>query len=518
MIVRGAAVALALTVATGPTPHGKLTLSGSFRDGATITATGLKWTPAPGSPQSVAYSWSACKGSHCTPLSTPVRQPYLPSVVLGPHDVGKRVRVQETVTDVLRSGRERHVTRSYEAPHAVAPWPNGSPPRVDFVDGLPEAQTASTRERFALSDPHANRGDGKATIRCALDNGRYKRCSGSYLTPVLHLGTHTFKVRASNHAGARTTSFSWQVVSLPPPSACGACFEPGRSLTWDWQLQGKLAFRRVDMFDIDGFDTPAGVLSKIHARKGTTLPRERAICYLSLGSWERYRPDEASWPRAALGLALGGYPDEHWVDVRQLQGLMPLITARLQMCANKGFDGVEVDNIDGWNNHSGFPLTPQDAEAWLAATANKAHALGMFIIWKNDPYLVPFGRRYFDGALSEQCYQFEECTTQQNAGITFFPDMRCNTTSWKCGVSEFAAAGKWVGEVEYKWGVHGEDGAVCDPHQRCTPHSHNGTHTEVPYRTFCRDVYDGYGFSAWRAYESDAINGRDSFYCWAHYK
>jgi hypothetical protein len=90
--------------------------------------------------------------------------------------------------------------------------------------------------------------------------------------------------------------------------------------------------------------------------------------------------DEASWPARALGLALGGYLDEHWVDVRQLSALKPVISARLKLCARKGFDGVEVDNIDGWDNRSGFPLTPQDAEAWPARIANEAHALGMFVL------------------------------------------------------------------------------------------------------------------------------------------
>jgi hypothetical protein len=308
------------------------------------------------------------------------------------------------------------------------------------------------------------------------------------------------------------------VVPLARPAPCGTCFKPGRLLSWDWQLQGRLRFRKVDMFDVDGFDTPRWAVARIHARSGRTLPHERAICYLSLGSWERYRPDEGSWPTRALGFALGGYPDEHWVDVRQLSALMPVISARLKLCADKGFDGVEVDNIDGWDNRSGFPLTPQDAEAWLAQIANEAHALGMFVVWKTDPYLASFGVRYFDGALSEQCYQYEECTARQNAGITFFAGMRCNLTTLACGVGQFAAAGKWVGEVEYKWGVRGEDGVVCDPGQRCALSVHHGTRVEVPYRTFCKAVYGGYRFSAWRAYESDAINGRHSFYCWLKYK
>jgi hypothetical protein len=516
------AVVLALAAHAGPMPHGTLKLTGTFRDGSTITAQGLSWHASPGSLQSVSYSWSACTRSRCARLSTPPQQPYLAGVTLGPGDVGKRIRVRESATDVLPGGRERHASRTYESHRAVAPWPAGRPPRVDFVYGLPEQQTASTREQFDLSLPHANPGDGKVTVSCSLDGTAYSRCSRSYLTPSLGLGTHVLTVRARNRAGARTTSYSWKVVPLPAPVACGSCFEPphldagGHPMSWDWQLQGKLVFRRVDMLDVDGFDTPQQTVAKIHARAGRTLSHERAICYLSLGSWERYRPDEASWPSRALGLGLGGYPDEHWVDVRQLQALWPLIVAREQMCAAKGFDGVEVDNIDGWDNHSGFPLTPEDAQAWLAQVANEAHALHMFVLWKNDPYLASFGERYFDGALSEQCYQYEECTARQNAGIRFFKGLRCDTATLPCGVAQFAAVGKWVGEVEYKWGVPHEDGAVCDPRQHCALRSRRGSHTEVPYKAFCDAVYRGLGFSAWRAYESDSINGRHAFYCWRH--
>ena len=516
----------------GPSPRqprhtGRLTLQGPLRDGSTVTAAGVHWTAVPGSQQSVSYSWEACTARRCAALSVPVHQPYLPSALLGPGDVGKHLRLSETAVDVLASGKETHATVSYRSKRAVAAWPRGVSPRIDFVYGVPEPESASTRELFDLSPPFANRADGRVTVACGIDRGRYSRACGhsrSFMTPNLSRGRHTVRVRVSNGAGSRTTSYSWKVVALPAPTACSSCFMPtrldanGHPMSWDWQLQGRLVFRKVDMFDIDGFDTPTGVVKAIHRRAGRTLSHERAICYLSLGSWERYRPDERRWPRAALGLTLGGYPDEHWVDVRQLRVLEPLIDARLRMCARKGFDGVEVDNIDAWDNRSGFPLTPQDAEAWLAAIADEAHKLGMFVLWKNDPYLASFGERYFDGALSEQCFSFRECTARQNDGITFFPGMRCNMTSLRCGVGQFAAAGKWVGEVEYKWGVPHEDGVVCDPGQHCILRSRGGNYSEVPYKYFCATVYRGYRFAAWRPYESDAIDGRASYYCWLHYR
>jgi Glycoside-hydrolase family GH114 len=330
-------VAAAAALAAGPTPHGNLTLTGTLQDGSTVTASGVTWTPAPGSYQSIAYSWSAC-ASTCAPLSTPVHQPYLASATLGPGDVGKKIRVVETATDVTPDGTPSSASVTYTTSSSVEAWPAGTAPRVDFVYGLPEASTASTREQFKLSKPHANPADGTVSVSCAVDGGAYSTAcanSLSYLTPVLSFGLHSVDVRASNAAGATTTSYSWRVVATQGPVACSNCFHPphldstGQPMSWDWQLQGALVFRTVDMFDIDGTVNTASDVAKIHSRPGRTLPHEKAICYLSLGSWENFRPDVSSWPAQALGLALGGYPAEHWVDVRQLSSLLPVIDSRL---------------------------------------------------------------------------------------------------------------------------------------------------------------------------------------------
>jgi hypothetical protein len=135
-------------------------------------------------------------------------------------------------------------------------------------------------------------------------------------------------------------------------------------------------------------------------------------------------------------------------------------------------------------------------------------------VWKNDPYLASFGERYFDGALSEQCFAYEECTAAQNDGTTFFAGMTCNTTTSPCGVQQFASAGKWVGEVEYKYGVTGEDGVVCDPSQTCTLRQNSSGYLEVPFSTFCADAYGGFGLSAMRKYESDNLVAASTFGCW----
>ena len=71
-----------------------------------------------------------------------------------------------------------------------------------------------------------------------------------------------------------------------------------------------------------------------------------------------YRPDASPgklFPAAALGLVYYGYPEERWVDFRQLDALKPMLQARIAMCASKGFDAVELDDIDGVRSRSTVP-------------------------------------------------------------------------------------------------------------------------------------------------------------------
>ncbi len=61
-----------------------------------------------------------------------------------------------------------------------------------------------------------------------------------------------------------------------------------------------------------------------------------------------------------LGKVYFGFPQERWVDFRQLDQLKPMLNERIAMCARKGFDAVELDDIDVFDPASttGFYLTP----------------------------------------------------------------------------------------------------------------------------------------------------------------
>jgi hypothetical protein len=106
-----------------------------------------------------------------------------------------------------------------------------------------------------------------------------------------------------------------------------------------------------------------------------------------------------------------GWPGEKWLDIRQITTLSPIMTARFQMCKDKGFDAIEPDNVDGYANATGFPLSGADQIAYNTWIANTAHSMGLSVALKNDLDQVPDLVSKFDFALDEQCFQYSECNS-----------------------------------------------------------------------------------------------------------
>ena len=84
------------------------------------------------------------------------------------------------------------------------------------------------------------------------------------------------------------------------------------------------------------------------------------ICYIDVGTAEKFRPDYASFPASVLGRS-NGWPGERWLDIRQLGVIEPIMAARFQMCREKGFDAVEPDNIEAFSNKSAASRSPRSS-------------------------------------------------------------------------------------------------------------------------------------------------------------
>ncbi len=194
---------------------------------------------------------------------------------------------------------------------------------------------------------------------------------------------------------------------------------PGSS--WQWQLTGDLDLS-VDaaVYELDAFSTDAGVVAGLHAAG------RRAICYVDAGTHEDFRPDAGSFPPEVLGKP-NGWPGERWIDIRRWDVLGPVLAGRLQVCRSQGFDGVELDNVDGYLADTGFPLTAGDQLTFNRRLADLAHGHGLAAGLKNDVEQAEALEPAFDFAVNEECFAEDECER----------------------LVAFVAAGKAVFHVEY---------------------------------------------------------------------
>ena len=152
------------------------------------------------------------------------------------------------------------------------------------------------------------------------------------------------------------------------------------------------------MYDIDLFENDANAVAALHAQG------HKVVCYISAGSWEEWRPDADLMPSSVIGKDYEGWAGERWLDISQIDAVATVMRARLDLCKAKGFDGVEPDNIDGYTNDTGFPLTYEDQLNYNIWIANEAHQRGLSIGLKNDPDQVEDLLPFFDWALTEDCF------------------------------------------------------------------------------------------------------------------
>ena len=191
---------------------------------------------------------------------------------------------------------------------------------------------------------------------------------------------------------------------LPFVTRSTAVWQPIPGTSWQWQLTGTIdTSYDVDMYDIDLFDVPPSVIDQLH--QGGRI----VICYFSAGSWEDWREDAGDFPTAVIGSPLDDWPGEKWLDIRQIDQLSSIMQARLDLAITKQCDGVEPDNVDGYSNDSGFPLTAADQLTYNIWLADQAHNRNLSIGLKNDLDQIITLEPHFDWALNEQCFQYNEC-------------------------------------------------------------------------------------------------------------
>jgi hypothetical protein len=209
---------------------------------------------------------------------------------------------------------------------------------------------------------------------------------------------------------------------------------PLGSQPWQWELSHPLKLSNArDMgrddtlpggalaptpliYDIDGIINPPATVAALHALG------KRVVCYIEVGAAGNYysAADEGTSMTyyeqlrnaGEFGKKVDGYP-EHYIDIRSPATVSIIESMIEQQCAAKGFDAVETDIDEEYNDKSGFPLTPTDQEQYMTTLATYMHGLGLGWWIKNpddtgDSYatdMYPLA----DAVLTEQCNQFSSC-------------------------------------------------------------------------------------------------------------
>jgi len=188
-----------------------------------------------------------------------------------------------------------------------------------------------------------------------------------------------------------------------PPILNGNWYQPAVGTTWQWQLKNTVdTSYDVEMYDIDLNDSPVSLIQELQASG------KKVICYFSAGSYEDWRSDANQFAASDLGANLDGWPGERWLDIRS-SNVHSIMQSRLDLAQQKGCDGVEPDNMDGYSNDSGFDLTATDQLAYNRFIANEAHKRDLSVGLKNDLAQINNLVDYFDFILNEQCFEYSEC-------------------------------------------------------------------------------------------------------------
>lgn len=196
------------------------------------------------------------------------------------------------------------------------------------------------------------------------------------------------------------------LLALPAQAADPQRWVPPALFSYDIQLNDPpnlAAIPKVAVVELD-IDTAPTLLMQVRAR-GT-----RTICYFNGGAWESYRADKNAFPKTVLGKAYDGYPQERWLDIRNINALAPIMRARMDACKRKGFVAIDPDNVNGYENKTGFPLTAAHQLAYNRWLMKEAHARGLSIVLKNTPDLAnQLAADGYDLVVSESCFKDNFC-------------------------------------------------------------------------------------------------------------
>ncbi len=170
------------------------------------------------------------------------------------------------------------------------------------------------------------------------------------------------------------------------------------------------------IYDIDSIINPASTVASLHSLGA------HVVCYVEVGAAGNYYPaSQEGIPTSyydqlrragVMGGKVPGYP-ERYLDIRSAATVTIIESMIEQQCVAKGFDAVETDIDEEYDDPSGFPLTRADEEQYMTTLAGFMHGHGLGWWIKNpddtgDGYATDM-EPLADAVLTEQCNQYQTC-------------------------------------------------------------------------------------------------------------
>lgn len=155
------------------------------------------------------------------------------------------------------------------------------------------------------------------------------------------------------------------------------------------------------------------------------LPQSYSICYVNGFQTQPEEIDGDSPLSEALLRDDDGnpvvdpdWPGEYILDPTSEKNRETIFKSRshlIHACADKGFDAVEVDNLDSWTRFDA--LSEESSWALAEEYVADAHGRGMAIAQKNSAESATAAKSElgFDFAVSEECGAFGECDSYRKA-------------------------------------------------------------------------------------------------------
>jgi hypothetical protein len=192
------------------------------------------------------------------------------------------------------------------------------------------------------------------------------------------------------------------LLAAAAPASSSAPFPVGTDA--DYQLGGAAA-------------VPAQVGIVVRDRRAAPVPGRWNVCYVN---GFQTQPDEVRFWRARPRLVLrtGGRPvvDSAWGEqlldlrtARKRARLAAIVATWTRACAARGFQAVELDNLDSFTRSRGM-IRRSQALAYARLLVAGAHRVGLLVGQKNLAELD--GRALgYDFAVAEECGRYRECAS-----------------------------------------------------------------------------------------------------------